>query len=80
MPPYVCARTVDPEQAPDTPTYLSIDFERGDPVAINGEKMTPAQILTKLNEVAGANGVGRLDLVEGRFVGMKSRGIYETPG
>ena len=68
MPPYVCARTVDPEKAPDTPTVLTIDFVRGDPVAIDGQKLSPAALLTKLNEMAGANGVGRLDLVEGRLV------------
>ncbi|HYI91078.1 MAG TPA: argininosuccinate synthase, partial [Beijerinckiaceae bacterium] len=63
-----------------TPTYVSIDFERGDPVAIDGERLSPATLLTRLNELGRANGIGRLDLVENRFVGMKSRGMYETPG
>ncbi len=79
-PDYVYQRTVHPEDAPDTAQYIEIGFERGDPVSIDGEKMSPATILTKLNELAGKHGIGRLDLVEGRFVGMKSRGIYETPG
>ncbi|MEM1237004.1 MAG: argininosuccinate synthase [Pseudomonadota bacterium] len=79
-PGYVYQRTVDPEAAPETPEMVEITFEKGDAVAINGETMTPAQILTKLNELGGKHGVGRLDLVENRFVGMKSRGIYETPG
>ncbi|NFV81354.1 argininosuccinate synthase [Magnetospirillum aberrantis] len=73
-------RSVSPEKAPDKPTYVEIQFEKGDAVAIDGERMTPAQLLTKLNELGGANGIGRLDLVENRFVGMKSRGVYETPG
>ncbi len=73
-------RTVAPEAAPDTPTFVEIDFERGDPVAIDGEALSPAALLARLNELGGANGVGRLDLVENRFVGMKSRGVYETPG
>ncbi|MBV6631686.1 MAG: argininosuccinate synthase [Alphaproteobacteria bacterium] len=73
-------RSVAPEKAPDTPEFIEIDFERGDPVAINGEALGPAAMLTKLNELAGRHGIGRLDLVENRFVGMKSRGIYETPG
>lgn len=77
---YVYSRTVAPEDAPDTPTYIEIDYEKGDPVAIDGKRMSPAEILTALNKLAGDNGIGRLDLVEGRFVGMKSRGIYETPG
>ncbi|MEW9920544.1 argininosuccinate synthase [Marimonas sp. MJW-29] len=79
-PDYVYQRTVDPEKAPDEPEYVEIGFERGDAVSINGEKMSPATLLTKLNELGGKHGCGRLDLVEGRFVGMKSRGIYETPG
>ncbi len=79
-PEYVYQRTVDPEDAPDTPEMVEITFERGDAVAINGEAMSPATILTRLNELGGKHGVGRLDLVENRFVGMKSRGIYETPG
>lgn len=73
-------RSVSPEQAPDTPTIIDIDFERGDPVAINGVKMSPATLLTELNKLGGQNGIGRVDLVESRFVGMKSRGVYETPG
>ena len=77
---YVFSRSVSPEEAPDKPTEIEIDFEAGDPVAIDGVKMSPATLLTKLNELGGANGIGRLDLVENRFVGMKSRGVYETPG
>ncbi len=73
-------RTVSPEQAPDEPTYLVLEYEKGDIVAIDGERMTPAQILRRLNEEAGAHGVGRVDLVENRYVGMKNRGCYETPG
>jgi argininosuccinate synthase len=72
--------TVSPEQAPDTPTYVEIDFEAGNPVAVNGERMSPAVLLDTMNERAGANGIGRVDMVENRFVGMKSRGVYETPG
>ncbi len=72
--------TVSPEKAPDAAEYLDIEFARGDIVALNGEKMTPAAILTKLNELGGKHGIGRLDLVENRYVGMKSRGCYETPG
>jgi argininosuccinate synthase len=79
-PDYVYQRTVAPEDAPNTPEMVDIGFERGDAVSINGEMMSPATILTKLNELGGKHGVGRLDLVENRFVGMKSRGIYETPG
>ena len=76
----VYQRTISPEEAPDTPTVISIDFERGDPVAIDGVKLSPAALLTRLNELGRANGIGRLDLVENRFVGMKNRGVYETPG
>jgi argininosuccinate synthase len=79
-PDYVWQRTVDPEEAPDAPEMVEIGFERGDAVSINGERMSPATILARLNEVGGRHGVGRLDLVENRFVGMKSRGAYETPG
>lgn len=79
-PEYVYQRSVAPEDAPDVPEMVEITFERGDAVAINGEAMSPATILTKLNELGGKHGVGRLDLVENRFIGMKSRGIYETPG
>ena len=77
---YVFSRTVAPEKAPDTPTEISISFKSGDPVAINNVAMSPATLLTELNRLGGENGIGRLDLVENRFVGMKSRGIYETPG
>jgi argininosuccinate synthase len=79
-PEYVYQRTVSPEAAPDVATTITIEFKKGDAVGINGKKMSPAEILTKLNELGGANGIGRLDLVENRFVGMKSRGVYETPG
>ena len=79
-PEFVHMRTIAPEDAPDAPTVFTLDFERGDPVAINGETLSPAAMLTKLNELGHDNGVGRLDLVENRFVGMKSRGVYETPG
>jgi argininosuccinate synthase len=79
-PEYVYQRTVAPEDAPDTPEYVEIGFERGDAVSVNGEALSPATLLARLNELGGAHGVGRLDLVEGRYVGMKSRGIYETPG
>lgn len=79
-PEFVYQRSVSPEDAPDKATYIDVAFEKGDPVSINGEILSPASLLTKLNELGGANGIGRLDLVENRFVGMKSRGIYETPG
>ncbi len=74
------ALSVSPTDAPDAPTYVEIDFEAGTPVAVDGERLTPAALLAELNELGGANGVGRVDLVENRFVGMKSRGVYETPG
>jgi len=77
---FVFSRTVAPELAPDKPEYLEIGFECGDPVAVNGEQLSPATVLQRLNEIGGRHGVGRLDLVENRFVGMKSRGVYETPG
>ena len=76
----VYQRTISPEKAPDEPTYIEIGFLEGDPISIDGEKLSPAEILTKLNRIGGENGVGRLDFVENRSVGMKSRGIYETPG
>ena len=76
----VYQRTISPEAAPDKATVISVDFERGDACAVNGEKLSPANLLMKLNEYGRANGIGRLDLVENRFVGMKSRGVYETPG
>jgi argininosuccinate synthase len=77
---FVYSRTVAPEKAPDKPEYVEIEFEKGDPVAVNGKKLSPAALLTELNAIGGRNGIGRLDLVENRFVGMKSRGVYETPG
>ena len=79
-PDYVYQRTVDPVDAPNTPEMVEIGFEAGDAVSINGTRMSPATILTRLNQSGGAHGIGRLDLVENRFVGMKSRGVYETPG
>ncbi|KGB83736.1 MAG: argininosuccinate synthase [Pseudomonadota bacterium] len=79
-PDYVYQRTVNPEDAPNEPEFVEIGFEKGDAVSVNGQAMSPATLLTKLNELGGKHGIGRLDLVEGRFVGMKSRGIYETPG
>ena len=78
-PEYVYSRTVSPENAPDEPCYVEVEFEKGDAVAVDGVRLSPATLLTRLNEVGGANGVGRLDIVENRFVGMKSRGVYETP-
>jgi argininosuccinate synthase len=72
--------TVSPEKAPDAPVYIELGYERGDIAAVNGEAMSPAQVLTRLNEIGGSHGIGRLDLVENRYVGMKSRGCYETPG
>ena len=77
---YIFSRTVAPENAPDTATEISLTFKGGDPVALNRKAMSPATLLTELNRLGGMNGIGRLDLVENRFVGMKSRGIYETPG
>jgi argininosuccinate synthase len=79
-PAYVYQRTVAPEDAPDRPTYIEVEFEKGDAVGIDGKRLSPASLLTRLNELGGENGIGRLDLVENRYVGMKSRGIYETPG
>ena len=79
-PPYVYQRTIAPEDAPDTPTYIEVSFKNGDAVAINGKAMSPATLFTELNRLGHDNGIGRLDLVENRFVGMKSRGVYETPG
>jgi argininosuccinate synthase len=80
VPDHVYSRTVDPQQAPDQPSYLTVSFERGDAVALDGAAMSPATLLARLNELGRQNGIGRLDLVENRFVGMKSRGMYETPG
>jgi argininosuccinate synthase len=79
-PDYVYQRTVSPEEAPDKAEIITIGFEKGDAVSIDGKVLSPANLLTKLNELGGRNGIGRLDLVENRFVGMKSRGVYETPG
>ncbi|MEO1328831.1 MAG: argininosuccinate synthase [Pseudomonadota bacterium] len=79
-PEYVYQRTEDPEDAPDTPQIVEIGFEQGDPVTLDGKTLSPAEMLTALNELGRTHGIGRLDLVEGRYVGMKSRGIYETPG
>ena len=76
----VYQRTLSPEDAPDEPTYVEIGFERGDAISIDGKKLSPASLLARLNELGRANGIGRIDLVENRFVGMKSRGVYETPG
>ena len=79
-PEYIYQRTVSPEAAPDKATFIEVGFERGDAVSIDGVELSPAELLTKLNELGGANGIGRLDLLENRYVGMKSRGVYETPG
>src|SRR2546430_6719116 len=80
VPDYVYSRTDDPERAPHRPVHVTIEFERGDPIAIDGRKLSPADLLAQLNTLGREHGVGRLDLVENRFVGMKSRGMYETPG
>ncbi|WP_313671584.1 argininosuccinate synthase [Sandarakinorhabdus sp.] len=80
VPDYVYSRTDHPEEAPDTPEYITVDFQSGDAVAVNGEGLSPAMLLAKLNELGKRHGIGRLDLLENRFVGMKSRGMYETPG
>ncbi len=79
-PELIFQRTVSPEKAPNKPTFVSINFRNGDPMGVNGKKLTPAKLLKKLNQLAGKNGVGRVDLVENRFLGIKSRGVYETPG
>ena len=79
-PEYVYQRTVHPESAPDLAEHIEIGYDKGDPISLNSKSLTPAEMLTALNELGGKHGIGRLDLVEGRFVGMKSRGIYETPG
>jgi argininosuccinate synthase len=79
-PPYVYQRTISPEEAPDKASVVTIGFKRGDPVSIDGKALSPAALLTRLNELGRDNGIGRVDLVENRFVGMKSRGVYETPG
>ena len=80
VPDYVYSRTLDPEQAPDEPAYVEVAFERGDATALDGKRLSPATLLAELNKLGRAHGIGRLDLVENRFVGMKSRGMYETPG
>ena len=79
-PEYIYQRTVSPEKAPNKPSYVTIGFKKGNPVSVNNKKLSPAKLLQKLNIIAGKNGVGRIDLVENRFIGIKSRGIYETPG
>jgi argininosuccinate synthase len=79
-PEFIFQRTVSPENAPNKTTRITISFKNGDPIAINGKKLSPEKLLDKLNEVAGKNGIGRVDLVENRFIGIKSRGVYETPG
>jgi len=79
-PEYIYQRTVSPEKAPNKPSYVTIGFKKGDPVSVDNKKLSPAKLLQKLNIIAGKNGVGRIDLVENRFIGIKSRGIYETPG
>src|SRR5690606_30929890 len=79
-PEYVYQRTISPMDAPDEVTEITLTFAKGDPVALNGKKLSPAAMLAALNELGHDNGIGRLDLVENRFVGMKSRGVYETPG
>ena len=79
-PEYIYQRTVSPEKAPNKPSYVTIGFKKGDPVSVNNKKLSPAKLLQKLNIVSGKNGVGRIDLVENRFIGIKSRGVYETPG
>ena len=79
-PEYIFQRTVSPEKAPNKPTYITLEYKNGDPVSLNNKKLSPAKLLDKLNIVAGKNGIGRADLVENRFIGIKSRGVYETPG
>ena len=79
-PEFIFQRTVSPEKAPNKPSFVTINFKNGDPIGINGKKMSPAKLLIKLNYLAGKNGIGRVDLVENRFLGIKSRGVYETPG
>ena len=80
VPEFIFQRTVSPEKAPNKPSFVTINFKNGDPVAINGKKLSPSKLLEKLNLLAGKNGIGRVDLVENRFIGIKSRGVYETPG
>ena len=79
-PEFIFQRTISPEKAPNKPTYVTINFKNSDPIGVNGKKLSPYKILEKLNQLAGKNGIGRVDLVENRFIGIKSRGVYETPG
>ncbi len=79
-PEFIFQRTVSPEKAPNKPSFLTINFKNGDPIGVNGKKLRPSKLLKKLNQLAGKNGIGRVDLVENRFLGIKSRGVYETPG
>ena len=79
-PEFIFQRTVSPEKAPNKPSFVTINFKNGDPVAVNGKKLSPSKLLENLNLLAGKNGIGRVDLVENRFIGIKSRGVYETPG
>ncbi len=79
-PEFIFQRTISPEKAPNKSTYLTINFKKSDPIGVNGKKLTPAKLLEKLNHLGGKNGIGRVDLVENRFIGIKSRGVYETPG
>ena len=79
-PEFIFQRTVSPEKSPDKPTYLTIGFKNGDPITVNGKNLSPGNLLQKLNILGGKNGIGRVDLVENRFIGIKSRGVYETPG
>ena len=79
-PEFIFQRTVSPEKAPNKISYITIGFKKGDPISVNGKKLSPSDLLQKLNVLAGKNGIGRVDLVENRFIGIKSRGVYETPG
>ena len=79
-PEFIFQRTISPEKAPNKASYVTIEFKRGDPISVNGKKLSPGSLLQKLNILAGKNGIGRVDLVENRFIGIKSRGVYETPG
>src|SRR6056300_593690 len=79
-PEFIFQRTVSPQKAPNKPTFITLEYQNGDPVALNNKKLSPAKLLRKLNDIAGKNGIGRVDLVENRFIGIKSRGVYETPG
>ena len=79
-PEFIFQRTNSPEKAPNKPSFITINYKNGDPIGLNGKKLTQAKVLDKLNQLAGKNGIGRVDLVENRFIGIKSRGVYETPG